>query len=85
MELRSVNSLCLILRINRRYLFDLKRRANSCYKSYDIPKKNSDGKRRIDVPNNELKSIQKKINTKILKPMVDVYRIICMARGLRKE
>lgn len=72
MELRSVNNLCLILQVNRKYLFDLRSRASSCYKSHDIPKKNSDEKRRIDSPNDELKSIQKKINTKILKPMVDV-------------
>lgn len=72
MELQSVNNLCLILQVNRRYLFDLRSRASSCYKSHDIPKKNSDEKRRIDSPNDELKSIQKKINTKILKPMVDV-------------
>ena len=71
MELWSVNNLCLILQVNRKYLFDLKSRAGSCYKSHDIPKKNSDEKRHIDSPNDELKSIQKKINTKILKPMTD--------------
>ena len=71
MELQSVNNLCLILQVNRRYLFDLRSRACSCYKSHDIPKKNSDEKRHIDSPNDELKSIQKKINTKILKPMID--------------
>ena len=70
MELRSINALCLILRVNRRYLFDLRRRANFCYRSHDIPKKNSNAKRHIDSPNEELKSMQKKINTKVLKPIV---------------
>lgn len=71
--MKSINKLCYILGFKKAYVLDLVRRVDSCYESYihKTIKKNGNVKiRQIDSPNFELKKVQKRINNRILRPLV---------------
>ncbi len=74
-EIRTLKRLCSLLHLKEEYILDLASRANSCYYSYDKKSRKKDGTakiRHIDSPNIELKNIQKKIDSVIIKPYVNL-------------
>ena len=74
-EIRTLKRLCFLLHLKEGYIFDLASRAKSCYYSFDkkIRKKGGTTKiRHIDSPNIELKNVQKRIVSVIIKPYIDL-------------
>lgn len=73
MEIYSIKKLSSLLHLKGEYLLDLSNRAGLCYKILEKPKHKNDpsaGMRTISIPNDELKSVQQKINDIILSPLI---------------
>lgn len=74
MSIYTTKQLAPTLRLKAPLLHDLAERGDSCYRPYLKTKYRKDGtikKRIIDNPNEEIKSVQKIINQKILKPAIN--------------
>lgn len=80
MSIYTTKQLASTLHLKTSLLHDLAKRKNSCYRPYQKRKNRKDRKdgtddipekRTIDNPNQEIKSVQKIIDRKILKPMID--------------
>lgn len=74
MEIRSVKKLANLLGVSVEYLQDITPRKQDCYNPYKKFKSRPDGtikERCIDNPNAEIKRLQKRINEKLLRPLLD--------------
>lgn len=86
MEIQSVKKIANLLGVSVEYLKDIALRKQDCYNPYEKTKKRSDGtikKRYIDNPNAEIKRLQKRINKKLLRPLLD--EADDFIHGARKE
>jgi hypothetical protein len=61
----SLAALCRTLRISEAILNRITSHTHDFYSPHEVPKKNSDKKRQINIPNTLLKIIQKRINREI--------------------
>ena len=73
MEISSLNNLAYAIKLPRGYLENLIVRKSACYRPFLKYKPRRNGtvkKRRIDNPNEEIRTVQRKINQIILSPLV---------------
>lgn len=70
-EIKSLNKLAFLLGLPREYLEDLAERSPELYRPYNKPKQNNSGYRIIDNPAKELKVVQKRIEQRLLRSLVD--------------
>lgn len=74
MGIQSMKKSANLLGVSVEYLQDITLRKQGCYNPYKKSKKRPDGtikERYIDNPNAEIKNLQKRINEKLLKPLLD--------------
>lgn len=69
-EIKSLNKLAAMLGLPRDYLEDLAKRVPELYHPYSKPKRNGSGTRIIDNPTEELKNVQKRIEQRLIRPLV---------------
>ncbi len=82
--LRSVNSLCRRLELDAKVLADLCENADSLYREWDEPKRNAPGKtRHIESPCQGLKSVQRRINSRLLSPLLQ--EMVIAYGGIKKR